>query len=74
MIMQEATHTHDLPEALRRRIIEYFKYKYRDGKLRNQEAVLQELPYDMQVSLTLVVNCLGTQQYLLCCRETSAVQ
>lgn len=48
--LQETTHTHDLPENLRRRIIEYFKYKYRDGKLRNQEAVLHELPYDMQAS------------------------
>ena len=47
--MQETTDTRDLPESLRHRIIEYFKYKYRDGKVRNQEEVLRELPYDMQV-------------------------
>ena len=47
--MQETTDTRDLPESLRQRIIEYFKYKYRDGKVRNQEEVLRELPYDMQV-------------------------
>lgn len=46
---QETTDTRDLPDNLRRRIIEYFKYKYRDGKVRNQEEVLRELPYDMQV-------------------------
>ena len=46
---QETTHTRDLPEPLRRRIIEYFKYKYRDGKVQNQEEVMRELPYDMQV-------------------------
>ena len=54
-MMQETTHTHDLPEALRRRIIEYFKYKYRDGKLRNQETVLRELPYDMQARLPFLL-------------------
>ena len=52
--MQETTDTRDLPENLRRRIIEYFKYKYRDGKVRNQEEVLRELPYDMQVCLCLI--------------------
>ena len=72
--MQETTHTHDLPEALRQRIIAYFKYKYRDGKLRNQEAVLQELPYDMQVSLALVVSYLVAQAMYTVCRETSVVQ
>ena len=50
--LQETTDTRDLPENLRRRIIEYFKYKYRDGKVRNQEEVLRELPYDMQVCVT----------------------
>ncbi|KAL3143569.1 Potassium/sodium hyperpolarization-activated cyclic nucleotide-gated channel 3 [Trebouxia sp. C0009 RCD-2024] len=52
MIM-ETTDTRDLPENLRRRIIEYFKYKYRDGKVRNQEEVLRELPYDMQAEVAL---------------------
>lgn len=57
--LQETTDTRDLPENLRHRIIEYFKYKYRDGKVRNQEEVLRELPYDMQVCLSLycILHC-----------------
>ena len=63
--MQETTHTRELPEPLRRRIIAYFKYKYRDGKVRDQEAVLRELPYDMQVSLLRLSSLLVWQEAVL---------
>ena len=31
--------------------MQYFKYKYREGKIRNQGEILKELPYDLQVGM-----------------------
>lgn len=31
--------------------MQFFKYKYREGRIRNQSEILKELPYDMQVGM-----------------------
>ena len=32
--------------------MQFFKYKYREGRIRNQGEILKELPYDMQVGMS----------------------
>ena len=47
--MQDTLHSNDVSNALRERIMAFYRYKYRNGKILLQEQVMGELPYDMQV-------------------------
>ena len=38
-----------LPETLRHRMVDHFKYKYRNGIMMKEKSLIEEMPYDMQV-------------------------
>lgn len=50
-VMQDTLNTNDVSDAVRNRIMAFYKYKYRKGKIPLQQQVYGELPYDMQVSV-----------------------
>ena len=59
--MQDTLHSNDVSDALRDRIMAFYRYKYRNGKILHQEQVMGELPYDMQVHT--VTHCPTTCRY-----------
>lgn len=53
---QELTSTRGLPDALRTRILDHFKYKYRSGIMIKDSNIMAEMPDDMQAkTLTITL-------------------
>lgn len=50
-VMQDTLNSNDVSDAVRNRIMAFYRYKYRKGKIPLQQQIYGELPYDMQVSV-----------------------
>lgn len=49
--LQESIDAHDVSEAMKQRVLTYFRVKHEHGHHRHDEDVFPELPYNMQVCL-----------------------
>ena len=49
-MMQDTLNSNDVSDAVRERIMAFYRYKYSKGNIPLQDQVLRDLPYDMQVS------------------------
>jgi len=58
--LQEAVDSRELSDAMRDRILTFYRHKYKGGQSWHHDSILRELPYDMQVQNTAMVHPVPT--------------